>query len=112
MQQELTEELTPDIISALFGEPVEVGWVKGCEGRLLRIGDCIAGFDSIDVCINDIFKKDEQLLYCCSISIPGTINRWAVLNECLSTRYDRYTNRTTYYFEGRISEKLRQLFSI
>lgn len=94
-------------------EPLIVGWVKYCEGKLLQIDGTVCSTSDIEVLLKDtIPTKDGSEIVACSLEIPGVPNPWSATDDCFGYEYDQKKDRTTYHFYGKTAELLRKLFSV
>lgn len=119
--EDIRNQLSPESEEdgSLFPEPVEVktpivvGWVKHCEGRLLQIGHTVSDVSKgLGFLHQDTWENQGKEYDCVSLQLPGPVNSWETLNDCIDAEYNEYEQKTTYFFVGEIADKLRDLFSI
>jgi len=99
-------------VDQLSEEPVTVGWVKHCEGHFLRIKDSVHDVRAASFELSDTHTEGEIEYDCFSIALPGRINSWESLDDCLSVQYYEDQEHSEYFFTGEVADKLRQLFSV
>jgi hypothetical protein len=120
---EEAQRLIEDIRNQLTSEPEEpkdnpcdkaviVGWVKNCEGQLLRIGYVVCDISHIEFIAQDTYTIGGNEYDGVSLKIPGVLNPWSSLDDCIRDDYSPYDRKSTYFFTGAVAQKLRDLFSV